>query len=843
MKRHGRIASIVLVLSIAATTANVHAIGRDLKQPVRDYCWFLNRLVDLDGLPFLEKGLTCKQFSSYDRKSRYDAATGKYVGWDANKDWGNYLRIEGKEAVMAEMKGPGCICRIWSANPQGEIRFYLDGDKEPTFAMDFADLFSGEIYPFVPPFVWQRRDAKGNARASHCYLPIPYAKSCKVTVYPRVDMYYHIGYQTFPPGTKVETFHLKLKRNERATLRRVRKILRNAFDASTMSTEAGKAEVKLSIDRKDKVPPDPQGRLLQRYRRPRALIAPGEAVIVAEMKGPGIVTSFKARLVSKDPQAFRRVLLRVYWDGEERPSIEAPLCDFFGSSFGPTIYHSLPMGKTSKWFYSYWRMPFRKSACFEIVNEGPRPAQVYCRFAWHKARLPENTAYFHAKWRRDPYSKDFDYPFLECTGRGRFVGVAHFIHNIAGGWWGEGDEKVYVDGEKFPSTFGTGSEDYYGDAWGIRWFSNPYAGCPYSSNNSFAAGQEQSCYRWHIADFIPFERSFKITIENYSAKTGPDHPKNDYSSVAYWYQMPGGSDFFRPYPVSERLVRVAAPKEAIEAESVAERGALPKGVSILKAEESDDPLSGGAALRIVGQVGDTFDLPLEIPVAQAYRIAAKTVAPTNGRFVILKNDWPIGDKVFLKKGVNPLAIRLTWKPNDAEREEVVLDYFELIPYRKYVTKWLVIGPFDNAGRKGFDRVYPPEKEFKRNAVYDGAGGKKIRWREVGTNPRTGLVALSDLYSPSQNTVAYAICTVTSPRDQTMDLFAGSDDSIKIWLNGELVWNKRADRGYREDEDHLKVHLKKGVNTILVKVDNGGGPTGFGLRIADPQETLKYGLPK
>jgi hypothetical protein len=151
-------------------------------------------------------------------------------------------------------------------------------------------------------------------------------------------------------------------------------------------------------------------------------------------------------------------------------------------------------------------------------------------------------------------SKEFDYPFLECAGRGRFVGAAQFVHNIVGGWWGEGDEKVYVDGEKFPSTFGTGSEDYYGDAWGIRWFSNPYAGCPYTSSSK-TLGQVQSCYRWHISDHIPFEKSFKITIENYAAKKPADAPKNDYSSVAYWYQLPGGTDFFESYAVKDRLMR------------------------------------------------------------------------------------------------------------------------------------------------------------------------------------------------------------------------------------------------------------------------------------------------
>jgi len=563
MTRCGRWPVLLVALLFAGATQDLSAWLGKPKEPVRNYTYFLNQIVDLDRLPFLEEGVTCKQFSSYDPRSKYDEKTGQYLNWDANGDSGHYLRVESdKEAVLAEMNGPGCIYRIWSANPQGEIRLYLDGAKEPTIKMPFADLFSGDVFPFVPPLVWQRVDAKKNVpRASHSYVPIPYAKRCKVTVFPEQKMYYHVGYQTFPAGTKLETFRLPLSKKETAAVERVRKVLRNAFDASTMNTKPGEAEVKKSIGKKDVVPENAPW-LSATVRNlwhlvfdvDKALLQPGQQAIIYERKGSRMITEFLARMVCDDPQAFRTVLLRVYWDGEERPSIEAPLSEFFGSSFGPTVYHSLPMGKTGKWFYSYWRMPFRKSARFVVVNESARPVQLYYLIHSRHERLPANTAYFHARWRRDPMSKDFDYPFLECTGQGRFVGAAQFVHNIVGGWWGEGDEKVYVDGEKFPSTFGTGSEDYYGDAWGIRWFSNPYAGCPYTSSSK-TLGQVQSCYRWHISDFIPFEKSFKITIENYAAKKPADAPKNDYSSVAYWYQLPGGTDFCESYAVKDRLMR------------------------------------------------------------------------------------------------------------------------------------------------------------------------------------------------------------------------------------------------------------------------------------------------
>lgn len=138
-------------------------------QKTYTYGVLLRKLVDLDGLPYLVEGEECDQFSSYDRRSRYDEATGKYLDWDANGDSGNYIRFDADtgEDVMAEMKGPGFINRIWSANPQGRIRFYLDG--QGPIELDFNEMFSGNIEPFRRPLVWQRRVVLGGDNpASDC---------------------------------------------------------------------------------------------------------------------------------------------------------------------------------------------------------------------------------------------------------------------------------------------------------------------------------------------------------------------------------------------------------------------------------------------------------------------------------------------------------------------------------------------------------------------------------------------------------------------------------------------------------------------------------------------------
>jgi len=197
----------------AAATGEVQVTYEDL----------LAHLTDLDRLPAIEPGVYCKQFSSYDRASKYDAATDSYLSWAANADRGQYIRVDEqtKEGVMAEMKGPGCIFRIWSANPQGVIRFYLDGDTKPTHEWDFMKLTAGAIEPFVTPLVW-KRDPDNRNSGSNIYLPIPFAKSCKVTSVvideskPKTPgHYYIINYRTFPKVWKIESLKLPLTEAQR----------------------------------------------------------------------------------------------------------------------------------------------------------------------------------------------------------------------------------------------------------------------------------------------------------------------------------------------------------------------------------------------------------------------------------------------------------------------------------------------------------------------------------------------------------------------------------------------------------------------------------------------------
>jgi len=783
-------------------------------QKTYTYAALLRKLVDLDGLPYLVEGEECDQFSSYDRRSRYDEATGEYVAWDANGDRGHYIRYDAQagEDVMAEMKGPGYINRIWSANPQGNIRFYLD-DAEP-IELDFNELFSGKVEPFRRPLVWQRRVVLGGDNpASDCYLPIPYQKSCKVTSV-RIDpsqsvsQYYHIGYTTLPAGTKVTTFSLQLSDEDKAVLAEV---CGKLFNCGW----------------------DPQPKELF-WERKIVNVQPGQSVVMHEIEGPAIVNQIKGKVTTAAERSIgRKVLLKVYWDDETEPSVWAPFADFFGQSFGASPYASLPLGMEIGNWYCYWRMPFRGKAKFVVTSQAKRPCLVALDVGFEKVKeLPPNTAYFHAKWRRERECSTFDYPFLECIGRGRFLGAAQFIDNVHGGWWGEGDEKIYVDGEKFPSFFGTGSEDYFGDAWGIRHFVNPYHGCSLPD----PVGRQQSCYRWHVIDSVPFRTQFKITIENYSAT---EKVRNDYASMAYWYQMKGGTDFFKPVSVEERLplAKVYVPG-AIEAEKLFKPDSLPGGSSVVDDTDLPTDLSGGAGLKIVGKAGDSLVLPIPVGKTDVYAVeAAMAKGVPQAAVQLLSKGKVIGDKLKMREGTNEITLKFTEPAPGQTTCEIIVDYILLVPYKNYVRDWMLIGPWDNPDNTALRKVFPPEGEINFDKKYEGKAGE-VAWKKMRVGP-DGIVNLVEYLSPTDNVVAYGYFCVVAPDDMTTDMYVGSDDGVRVWINGKLVHDNRVDRGLQPDQDTVSVTLKKGTNPVLVKVDQGIGDWGFTLRFRDPDEALKY----
>ena len=813
-----------LIITAIAICANSSLAAEHLT-----YEDMLDHLTNLDRLPVIEPGVTSGQFSSYDRLSRYDAEKDEYIEWSANNDRGQYIRRETNgEGVMAEMDGPGCIFRIWSANPQGVIRFYLDGDAEPTYEFDFRALCAGEIDPFIEPLVWKRPPKDKVGTASNCYVPIPFNKSCKVTALgqdrkgkPAPPLqYYIINYRSFPKDWTVDTFKLPLSQEQREALKTTAAIWANA-GIRKCGTVVGNTPTR------------------------EARIKAGDEHAFMQFTGPAtdstrVVTLFHLKINSPDPWASRKNLIRIYFDDEKTPSVDAPVGDFFGDPY-QTDYKSYPMGFVDGMGYCYFPMPFKTSAKFCILNESQHDMVIHSRFCTQSMDLGDNWGYFKAKWRTELESTSFDYPLIQATGTGKLVGITLYPHNHAGGWWGEGDEKVYVDGEKFPSWFGTGSEDYFGDAWGMRTFHQPSHGFPQQRDGS-RDRELFACYRWHLADNIPFYKSFYMTIENYAGKEGAP-TQNDYSSVAYWYQLPGGTDFFQPTPVEERIPPAFVAQNVSEVEKAATSDNLKSGMSIVNDDDLPKPLSRRYGLKLVGQVGDTFDVPFNVKRSDVYTLRLHRAQDAKASaYELLRDSKPLEKKVPLLAGPNTVTVRFTGEPVEGDRCELIVDYVKLEEYKNLIKEWALIGPFPtDKDRTGFDAVYPPEEELKSDAIYEGRNGQQIRWTTVRRD--NGKIELDHWLEPSDYYVLYAACVVHSPRDLKTTLHLGSDDGVKAWLNGQLVHTNKTSRPLWIDVDHAEVELKKGENILLLKVEQLSGGAGFAARFSDPHQVLEFKVPR
>jgi hypothetical protein len=254
--------------------------------------------------------------------------------------------------------------------------------------------------------------------------------------------------------------------------------------------------------------------------------------------------------------------IRIYWDGRAEPGVEAPLGEFFAVGQGkPAVVDSVPVQVSPSGALScYWRMPFAKSARMVIANDNPdRTAGLYWQVDWSELpELPPATPYFHARYRQEyPAQAGRDYLVAELEGRGHYVGTVMSVTLGQAGWWGEGDDFFYIDGERVASLQGTGSEDYFNDAWGFRPRTGQWFGQPRWQGNF--AGDSGVCYRWHVLDPVGFTNSLRVTIEHKGNRM-EDHEgfyleRPDFiNSVAFWYQSGEPKSFGQLPSYPERRV-------------------------------------------------------------------------------------------------------------------------------------------------------------------------------------------------------------------------------------------------------------------------------------------------
>lgn len=314
-------------------------------------------------------------------------------------------------------------------------------------------------------------------------------------------------------------------------------------------------------------------------------IEPGQTLVLGELNGPGEIRHIWFTIAADDDNYPASLVFRIYYDDRQAPGVESPLGDFFGVGHGlRKAYQSAPIEISSdgRAYNCFWHMPFQHKARLEVTNESSkRVGAFYYYIDWASMpALPHDTAYFHAQYRQEkPCQSGKNYLLLETEGRGHYVGTVLSILHAEGSWFGEGDDFFYIDGSPEPVLMGTGTEDYFCDAWGFREFQQLNHGV--TIWEGYETGHRGTAYRWHIHDPIRFAKSIRVEIEHMGARidaegkmvSGFVERADDYSSVAYWYQEGLPKRFAPLPPLSERQ----RPLEFIEVESATAGITLSKG--------------------------------------------------------------------------------------------------------------------------------------------------------------------------------------------------------------------------------------------------------------------------
>jgi hypothetical protein len=383
---------------------------------------------------------------------------------------------------------------------------------------------------------------------------------------------------------------------------------------------------------------------------------PGQSIVLADLEGPGVVTHIWLTIAGNEYAWPRLLRLQVFYDGSPTASVDAPVGDFFGVGLGEerdinsAMVRNASSGRARN---SYWPMPFRKRCRIVLTNEGRRRvSNVYYHVDWRKTpALPADVAYFHAHYRQElPTARGRRYTFLDVRGRGHYVGTVLSVIQNEPGWFGEGDEFFYVDGAAKPSIEGTGTEDYFNDAWSLRESSGPYFGVPIAQGTGL--GSRMCAYRWHTPDPVPFTRSLRFEIEHagwtYRAdgavRSAFEERADLFSSVAFWYQQ-GVADDLPEVPYGPaRLPHGNALQIEVEksiAEVKAENGAAEVQKEVFWSRDLLflNAKGPGAKMHVPFDVADDGEYELLAQIAHA---------PDYGVYDVLLDGKPIASDVRLE---------------------------------------------------------------------------------------------------------------------------------------------------------------------------------------------------
>lgn len=479
------------------------------------------------------------QFSSYDRTSSVPGGP----GWFANSDgFGNeptpnfeaVLKAPGKDGVgeylVCDVEGPGAIVREWTARIEGVIRMYLDGSETPVFNGPAEEFF---LYPYRAYCAASGLDEAVLANTFYqrnaAYCPFPFAKRCRVVWIGNLKRthFYQLQVRVYEPSAQVATFSPEDLKTYAAILQRASAILADpdhVWEYASISAPA-------SFD---------------------ATFEPEEWKTAFERTGSGAIERLSILVSAPDRDlALRQTVLHIQCDDFPWGQVQSPVGDFFGAAPGVNPYTSAPFSVAPDGAMTCrFVMPYANNIKIAFENLGQQTVHVSgevlpMEYVWNDA----SSMHFRARWRIDhgltgSGRTPQDLPFLIANGAGVYVGSVSYVLNpnevpsSGGNWWGEGDEKIFVDDDLRPSTFGTGSEDYYNYAWSSSdIFFYPYCGQPRNdgpANRGFVANN-----RWHILDPLPFKQRLSFYMELYPHEINPDMA---YGRIGYHYARPGLKD-------------------------------------------------------------------------------------------------------------------------------------------------------------------------------------------------------------------------------------------------------------------------------------------------------------
>jgi len=481
----------------------------------------INEMLNRDALAkYPDPAYHLFQTSSWDRSelNRQDPKS-----WFGNKDYDNYVRKEKNgnrtEYVIMDAEGPGAITRWWI--PQSHllgnrtVRVYLDHQPNPVIEENYENLISGSS--FVKwPFAFISSDEKDSKYqysmpvgfpkqvGNDFYLPVPFSKSCKVTL-DDSTFYYAIDYRIYEPGTKIVSFTKEDYFKNRNLVNSTGQKLLEEYNPITIPFEKSEN------------------------------ISKSESTVVDLPSGNNAIEQIRLKINSKDnKQMNRAVILKIEVDGIQ--TVWSPVSEFFGGGvYARPVKNRNVEVKDDGWMICNFEMPYKNAARIILQNYGDQPVKSELIATVKYYKWDDHSMYFHADWHeeaplKDPPFKDWNY--IEIEGKGKYAGDVLTVYSVPKAWWGEGDEKIYINGESFPSQLGTGTEDYYGYAWGTaNFYSSPFISMPARD----ARGKDNwsgytTVERMRLMDEIPFEKSLKVDIEACISQPGVS-----YSVTCFWY--------------------------------------------------------------------------------------------------------------------------------------------------------------------------------------------------------------------------------------------------------------------------------------------------------------------